>query len=84
MSAHLPTHAVMPAQAGIQLLGRRKLDSGLRRNDGGLADLVFWEKTPHLSVMPAQAGIQLLGCQSWIPAFAGMTDVGDGSGGGLH
>jgi hypothetical protein len=41
----------------------------------------------HLSthaVMPAQAGIQLLGCQSWIPAFAVMTDVGDSSGGGLH
>jgi hypothetical protein len=25
-------------------------------------------------VMPAQAGIQ--NCQSWLPAFAGMTSVG--------
>ena len=32
------------------------------------------------SVMPAQAGIQgrrLLACSPWIPAFAGMTIVGD-------
>ena len=51
---------------------------GLRGNGFDLLILVFSNVTlphPRPGVIPAQAGIHLLWSESWIPAFAGMTDL---------
>jgi hypothetical protein len=44
----------------------------------GLEVLVMCDVIPPWFVIPAEAGIQLAcGGQSWIPAFAGMTELLD-------